>query len=96
MIDLGDLREGIFFRNEDEIFSTVEQILAMSNIKLYGIGVNLTCYGAIIPKNDNLSQLTDLGEKIEEKFDIKLQMDIRRQLQLHLSDRKTSASAGNQ
>ena len=45
-----------------------------SNIRLYGIGVNLTCYGAIIPKNDNLSQLTDLGEKIEEKFDIKLQM----------------------
>ena len=74
MIDLGDLREGIFFRNEDEIFSTVEQILAMSNIRLYGIGVNLTCYGAIIPKNDNLSQLTELGEKIEEKFDIKLQM----------------------
>lgn len=74
MIDLGDLREGIFFKNEDEIFSTVEQILAMSNIRLYGIGVNLTCYGAIIPKNDNLSQLTDLGEKIEEKFDIKLQM----------------------
>lgn len=26
MIDLGDLREGIFFKNEDEIFSTVEQI----------------------------------------------------------------------
>lgn len=74
MIDLGDLREGIFYQNEDVIFETVEEILAMSNIELYGIGVNLTCYGAIIPKNDNLSLLTALAEKIESKFDIKLQM----------------------
>lgn len=74
MIDLGDLREGIFYRNEEEIFDTVKQILAMSNIDLYGIGVNLTCYGAIIPKNDNLSLLTALADKIESKFGIKLRM----------------------
>ncbi len=74
MIDLGDLREGIFFKEEDKIFSTIKEILAMSNIELYGIGVNLTCYGAIIPKNDNLSVLTGLAEKIEKKFDIKLSM----------------------
>lgn len=74
MIDLGDLREGIFYQNEDTIFETVEEILAMSNINLYGIGVNLTCYGAIIPKNDNLSLLTALAEKIENKFGIKLNM----------------------
>jgi len=74
MIDLGDLREGIFYQNEDTIFETVEEILAMSNVNLYGIGVNLTCYGAIIPKNDNLSLLTALAEKIENKFGIKLNM----------------------
>ena len=74
MIDLGDLREGIFYQNEDVIFQTVEEILAMSNINLYGIGVNLTCYGAIIPKNDNLSKLTAIAAKIEEKFGIKLEM----------------------
>jgi len=74
MIDLGDLREGIFYQDEDVIFDTVEQILSMSNINLYGIGVNLTCYGAIIPKNENLSLLTDMAKKIEEKFDVKLQM----------------------
>jgi len=74
MIDLGDLREGIFYQNEELIFQTVEEILAMENINLYGIGVNLTCYGAIIPKNDNLSNLTALAAKIEEKFQIKLEM----------------------
>ncbi len=74
MIDLGDLREGIFYQDEDIIFETVEEILAMKNINLYGIGVNLTCYGAIIPKHDNLSNLVAIARKIEEKFGIKLQM----------------------
>ena len=74
MIDLGDLREGIFFKDEDQIFAAVEEILSLSNIKLHGIGVNLTCYGAIIPKYDNLSQLADLAARIEARYDIKLNM----------------------
>ena len=74
MIDLGDLREGIFFQNEDLIYEAVEEVLKMDNINLYGIGVNLTCYGAIIPKNENLSQLVAIGRKLEEKYNIKLEM----------------------
>ena len=74
MIDLGDLREGIFFKNEEAIFDTVSKVLEMSNLELYGVGVNLTCYGAIIPKNDNLSKLVEIARKIEKKFDIKLSM----------------------
>lgn len=74
MIDLGDLREGIFFENEEAIFDTVSKVLEMPNLELYGIGVNLTCYGAIIPKNDNLSKLVEIARKIEEKFDITLKM----------------------
>ena len=74
MIDLGDLREGIFFKNEDEIFSTVEEILKLKNIQLFGLGVNLTCYGAVIPQNDNLSISVDIGKKIEKKYNIKLHM----------------------
>ena len=74
MIDLGDLREGMFFKNEDEIFSTVEAVEAMENLELHGIGVNLTCYGAIIPKNDNLSVLCAIAEKVEQKLGIRLEM----------------------
>ncbi|NLY81784.1 MAG: alanine/ornithine racemase family PLP-dependent enzyme [Clostridiales bacterium] len=72
MIDLGDLREGMFFKDEDMIFDAVKEILKMKNINLQGVGVNLTCYGAIIPKNDNLSLLVDFANRIEDKFDIKL------------------------
>lgn len=74
MIDLGDLREGIFFQEEDTIMETVAEILKLANINLYGIGVNLTCYGAVIPKNDNLSILVDIAKKIEAKFGVKLAM----------------------
>lgn len=74
MIDLGDLREGIFFKNEDAVYDTAELILGLDNLELYGIAVNLTCYGAIIPKNDNLSQLAQWAENIEHKLGISLQM----------------------
>ena len=72
MIDLGDLREGIFDRNE--VFSTVEEVLKLSNIKLKGIGTNLTCYGGVIPTIDNLTELVNYKTEIEEKFDIKLEI----------------------
>ena len=74
MVDVGDLREGIFFRNEDEIIETARRINDMSNVELFGLGVNLTCYGAIIPKYDNLSTLCEIAEKIEAAVGIKLNM----------------------
>ena len=74
MVDLGDLREGIFFENEEEILETAEKIHAMKNVELYGMGTNLTCYGAIIPKYDNLSVLCAIAEKVEAKLGIQLQM----------------------
>ncbi len=74
MIDLGDLREGIFFKNTDEIYAVAEEIVNLDNINLYGVGVNLTCYGAIIPKRDNLSKLVEFAKEIEKRFGIKLEM----------------------
>ena len=70
MIDLGDLREGIF--DIDELYDTVEKVLNMTNITLRGIGVNLTCYGGVIPTSEILSKLVDYKKKIEEKFGINL------------------------
>jgi len=70
MIDLGDLREGIF--EEKEVFETVEKVLKLDNIKLRGIGTNLTCYGGVIPTVDVLQKLVDYKKKIEEIHKIKL------------------------
>jgi predicted amino acid racemase len=74
MIDLGDLREGLFFQDEEKIEETVSDILKMDSLELLGVGVNLTCYGAIIPSTENLSQLAEWANRIESKFGITLQM----------------------
>ncbi|HEY8362212.1 MAG TPA: alanine racemase, partial [Tissierellaceae bacterium] len=72
MIDVGDLREGIYYENE--VFETVEEILKLKGVKLTGIGTNLTCFGAIIPSRENLGRLVDIKDKIERKFNISIEV----------------------
>lgn len=72
MIDLGDLREGIF--NENEVFEFFDNVLKFEYISIKGIGVNLTCYGGVIPTVDILNKLINYKAKIEKKFDIKLEI----------------------
>lgn len=74
MIDLGDLREGIFFEDRQRIIKTAEYISKASNLELFGIGTNLTCYGAILPDEDNLCKLIELTKwlRIELNEDIPL------------------------
>ncbi|MGL5346829.1 MAG: alanine racemase [Peptostreptococcaceae bacterium] len=71
MMDLGDLREGII--DEKELIETAIYIENnLKNIKLYGIGTNLSCYGSIKPSFDNLNKLCKVAEIIEEKIEREL------------------------
>lgn len=70
MADLGDLREGFFI--EEEIYDTVEEILKLDNIKLIGIGTNLTCYGGVIPNKRILDRLNQMRINIKDRFNIEL------------------------
>ena len=72
MIDMGDLREGIFFKNEERIFAAAEAILASPWLVFYGVGVNLTCYGGIIPDEENVGGLVKFAERLREKYGIPL------------------------
>ena len=72
MIDLGDLREGIF--DSEEVIETVRKIIKLDNIKLKGIGTNLTCYGGIIPSTEILQKLVDYKNLIEAEFDLELEI----------------------
>lgn len=72
MIDMGDLREGIFFENEERIFAAAEAILASPWLEFYGVGVNLTCYGGIIPDEENVGGLVKFAERLREKYGIPL------------------------
>lgn len=72
MIDLGDLREGIF--KEEELFNVVSEIIKLKHIQLRGIGTNLTCYGGVIPTEENLGRLIDYKNRLENQYDIKLEI----------------------
>jgi len=70
MFDLGDLREGIFFK--DSYLDQVSEIMQMSHIHLEGIGTNLTCFGGVLPSETNLSALVNIAHQIESRFQVKL------------------------
>ncbi|EJS46855.1 hypothetical protein ICG_05445 [Bacillus cereus BAG1X1-3] len=72
MIDVGDLREGIWYEDEKEIHDTISKVLQMKGINLTGIGTNLTCFGGIIPTEENYGFIADLAQKIRDKYNIPL------------------------
>jgi ornithine racemase len=69
MVDLGDLREGIWF---EKATAFAGEIVKLENIKLIGLGTNLTCYGGVIPSTENLGTLVKIAEEIESKYGTKL------------------------
>lgn len=72
MIDLGDLREG--FWDETALMLAISEIIQMANINIIGLGVNLMCYGGIIPDEKNLDLLAKMSKQVEKNFNLKLEM----------------------
>lgn len=72
MIDLGDLREGFF--KDSEVDEVCEEIQTLKNIKVIGVGTNLTCYGGVIPNEENLGRLVKIGKHIEGILNTKLEI----------------------
>jgi len=70
MVEMGDLREGIMPKDLEVM---VEQVLKIKNIELLGIGTNLKCFAGVIPDEKNMKEFSEIVEKIQEKFGIKLQ-----------------------
>lgn len=71
MIDLGDLREGVW---PDNIESFVSEVVNIKGIKIKGFGVNLTCYGGVIPDENNLGKLIEIAHKMQDKFDLEIEI----------------------
>jgi len=65
MVDLGDLREGMM---PAALPAFLERVNAMDRIDIAGLGVNLTCYGAIVPDADNLGRLAELAARSEKQL----------------------------
>ena len=65
MIDLGDLREGIFFENTEQIMKMVDLVESSTGLELFGTAFNLTCYGSVLPTVANLSTFLCITGEIE-------------------------------
>lgn len=64
MVDLGDLREGIYYRDERLIMRTAEAAVHEEGLELAGVGANLTCFGGILPDERNMAALLGIAGKI--------------------------------
>ena len=71
-IDMGDLREGIFYKSLAEIDEAAALVLQSPNLKLLGVGTNLGCFGGVITDLKNMQGLIDIASHIEKKFSVKL------------------------
>ncbi|MBQ2968756.1 MAG: alanine/ornithine racemase family PLP-dependent enzyme [Clostridia bacterium] len=71
MYELGDRREGCDLQ---ELTALTKEVLGMENLYLYGIGTNLSCYGAIIPDEENMKELAETAEHIEKELGITLEL----------------------
>lgn len=74
MVDLGDLREGFWPYSEnwhdkirspsslDTLEQAIDALKGLDGLRLCGIGVNLTCFGAIIPTVSKMKDLIGAAE----------------------------------
>lgn len=69
MVELGDLREGIM---PDDLIDTVREVICLPHVLLKGIGTNLACRCGITPDAANMARLSELVERIESEFNLRL------------------------
>ena len=69
MLDLGDLREGIW---PDNLIRIVTKAIKLSGIRLKGLGANLACFGGVIPDKDNMNRLVELAAEVEQICNFRL------------------------
>jgi predicted amino acid racemase len=70
MVDLGDLREGV---RPDDLVPFLREAVALPDIRIVGLGTNLSCFGGVIPSEQNMGQLVELASGIEKDCGLELE-----------------------
>lgn len=70
MVDVGDLREGVW---PDKAPELVCNAASVKGIEVIGIGCNLACYGGVIPSPENMRLLVNTTEKCRTASKLPLQ-----------------------
>lgn len=71
MVEMGDLREGLM---PAALLPTIRDLLALSNVRLCGLGTNLACRNGIEPSVLNMAELSATVADIEATFGIEIDM----------------------
>ena len=71
MVDLGDLREGIW---PDDLIPFVRETLKFPGLRISGLGTNLGCFGGVVPSENNMKRLVALANVIEQTFNLRLDL----------------------
>jgi len=70
MVDLGDLREGLWPR---DLIPFMRQAVPLRGIRIAGLGTNLACFGGVVPDEQNMLRLVELAGQVERNLDLKLE-----------------------
>ena len=65
MIDLGDLREGLWMNDTEEM---AEALSSSPRVRCRGVGVNFGCYGGTLPTPEKLLSLLSIGREMERSL----------------------------
>jgi predicted amino acid racemase len=63
MVDLGDLREGVW---PDDLVSFARTAAQLEGLRVSGLGTNLTCYGGVVPTRAHMERFVGLAEEVEK------------------------------
>lgn len=71
MIDVGDLREGLW---PEHAVEAVSRAANLPRLEVIGLGCNLACYGGVIPTAENMQLLVDLRDRCREATGLPLEV----------------------
>jgi predicted amino acid racemase len=71
MVDLGDYREGIRYHKVPDF---CQEAIGIDGIEIVGFGVNLTCFGGVIPEHVTLKRLVEISDAMREKYGLNIEI----------------------
>lgn len=71
-LDMGDLREGCYFKNEADILQTARAVLAHPSLRLAGVATNLGCFGGVRTTRENMTALCRLADWLRDTLSVEL------------------------
>ncbi|MGA1848754.1 MAG: alanine/ornithine racemase family PLP-dependent enzyme [Thermoplasmatota archaeon] len=71
MVEMGDLREGI---RRDAVPHFLEVVQNLEGLSLHGLGMNLACFGGVVPTAEKVREFEELVMSMEDRIGVELKM----------------------